>query len=165
MIDTGLPHVNLPIDSPHSVRNLCRNDIYGDKTEWFRHMRIWAECMRRSDADVRVVVECDGTAYKRAFICPGFAARLAGRLVLRPVFCVDAAFCKRPVSTGHLLFATAWDANDSLAVLAFAHVYGETLDNWGWFVTNCMEVIPGFFGVPTLVALSDGNAGECISQP
>lgn len=97
--------------------------------------------------------------YKSVFVCVGAIRRIAETRCLRPVFCVDGAFCKPPWSSGQLLMATTWDANDNVLLLGYAHVAVEDTENYQWFFCLLKQMLPQFTSQPGLVVLTDGQKG------
>ncbi|XP_058185842.1 uncharacterized protein LOC131303070 [Rhododendron vialii] len=102
-------------------------------------------CRRLVEAipNIRAIwTSTDEGKFKQLFVSYGcsIAAFRSGNL--RPILKLDACFLTR-YYRGHVLSASAHDADDGLYPLAYAIVSSENDEDWLWFLVNLKEVLGG----------------------
>jgi hypothetical protein len=74
---------------------------------------------------------------------------------LRHVIAIDMAHCKAPHSCGVVALCVAYDANDNIHIIAFAHLPTEDGAQWTWFMTHVKDAFPKMSSSPQLCTISD----------
>jgi zinc finger SWIM domain-containing protein 3 len=96
-----------------------------------------------------------GGKFSRVFVAEGAMIQTFPRLL--PVISMDGTHLKSSLK-GVLLLAVAPDANNNLAILAYAIVGSENLESWRWFVRHMHVCFPGM-ALPEHVVISDRQKG------
>ncbi|XP_058211592.1 uncharacterized protein LOC131323766 [Rhododendron vialii] len=125
------------------VKEKAKEAITGPPSMTF-HLVPWM-CRRLVEAipNSRAIwTSTDEGKFKQLFVSYGCSIAAFRSGYLRPVLKLDACFLTG-YYRGHVLSASAHDANDGLYPLAYAIVSSENDEDWLWFLVNLKEVLGG----------------------
>ncbi|XP_076951176.1 uncharacterized protein LOC143624383 [Bidens hawaiensis] len=130
--------------------------LRGSFEEDYRFLPLYCEQIRRTNPDsiASVYVNPNDNCFQRLFI--SYQASIYGFLnACRPLIGLDRTVLKSKY-LGTLLFATSFDGDGALFLLAFGVVDEDSEDNWMWFLSelhNLLEI--NTENMPRLTILSD----------
>lgn len=131
---------SLKVDVSRKVAYLAKKKplqlVQGTAEEQFRQIRRYCAEIKRSDAEVTIVLKLTeddkGQRFQRLYICFS-ACRQGFKNACRCVIGVDGCFLKEKYG-GQLLSTMGLDPNNIIFLICYALVERETTDSWTWFL-------------------------------
>jgi hypothetical protein len=139
----------------HKAKEAILNESSDTQRSHFKQIPDYLAHIAENDPTTIVHIETKDGRFDGCFISPGPARHAFQHC--RKFVAMDGTFTKsRFVQC--LLIAVCFDADDSIVILAWALVSGESQETWSWFLRHLYRAIPSL-NMPNSVVISDPEKG------